>query len=70
MTKSLELIYINEAYKPVKFQVPDIKQQVSEESIRNAMSTLLESNVLNPPSGKIIAIKGAQIVEKETHVIF
>ncbi|MDY5059831.1 DUF2922 domain-containing protein [Staphylococcus simulans] len=70
MTKSLELLYINEAHKPVKFQVPDIKQQVSEESIRNAMSTLLESNVLNPPSGKIIAIKGAQIVEKETHVIF
>ncbi|MCD8914034.1 MULTISPECIES: DUF2922 domain-containing protein [Staphylococcus] len=70
MTKTLELIYLNEAHKPVKFQIPDVSGQVQEETVRNAMSTLLDLNVLNPASGKIAAIKGAQIIEKETHIIF
>lgn len=65
MTKSLELIYINEAHKPVKFQVPDIKQQVSEESIRNAMSTLLESNVLNLKSLRLKEHKS----QKKKHML-
>ena len=70
MSKTLELIFLNAANKPVKLQIPDLTQDVSEESARNAMNTLLETNVLNPTTGKPVAVKSAQIIEKETHTIF
>lgn len=70
MTKNLELIYQNDAQKPVKFQIPDVKEPLTEETVRHAMETLISLNVLNPSNGKITGIKSAQIVEKTTNVIF
>lgn len=70
MSKTLELIFLNAANKPVKLQIPDLKAGVTEENARNAMNTLLETNALNPTAGIPVAVKSAQIVEKDTHVIF
>lgn len=70
MSKTLELIFLNAANKPVKLQIPDLKAGVTEENARNAMNTLLETDALNPTAGKPVAVKSAQIVEKDTHVIF
>lgn len=70
MNRTLELIFENDLQKPIKLQIPKIKQPITKEMVKNAMHALLDSKILSFSNGTPVKVKSAQIVDKTTTILF
>ncbi|MCS5349929.1 DUF2922 domain-containing protein [Staphylococcus aureus] len=70
MTKTLELSFKSASDKPVKLQLPQLNNLVTEQIARDSMNALVGLNILQSNSGAITKVHAAQIVDKTTTVLF
>lgn len=70
MTKTLELLFLDAADKQVKLSINNLNQDVSENLLRDNMQKLITLDILRPSNQIPVKIKGAQILNKTTNVIF
>lgn len=70
MTKTLELSFKSSLDKPVKLQLPQLNNIVTEQVARDSMNALVDLNILKSNSGAITKVHSAQIIDKTTTVLF
>jgi len=70
METNLELVFLTTDGKTVRITVNDPKDNLDEDSIRDAMNQILAANVFETTSGASLAsIKEARRVSRNTEVI-
>lgn len=70
MTKTLELSFKSSLDKPVKLQLPQLNNVVTEQVARDSMNALVDLNIIKSNSGTITKVHSAQIIDKTTTVLF
>lgn len=70
MTKTLELSFKSSLDKPVKLQLPQLNNVVTEQVVRDSMNALVDLNIIKSNSGTITKVHSAQIIDKTTTVLF
>ncbi|HDD7316695.1 TPA: DUF2922 domain-containing protein [Staphylococcus aureus] len=70
MTKTLELSFKSSLDKPVKLQLPQLNNVVTEQVARDSMNALVDLNIIKSNSGTITKVHSAQIIHKTTTVLF
>lgn len=70
MSKTLELIFKTNLNKPVKLQLPQFNAVLSEQLVKENMNQILELDILKFNVGKPVKAYSAQIIDKDTTVIF
>ena len=70
MTKTLELSFKSSLDKPVKLQLPQLNNIVTEQVARDSMNALVDLNIIKSNSGAITKVHSAQIIDKTTTVLF
>ncbi|HCX0863028.1 TPA: DUF2922 domain-containing protein [Staphylococcus aureus] len=66
MTKTLELSFKSSLDKPVKLQLPQLNNVVTEQVARDSMNALVDLNIIKSNSGTITKVHSAQIIDKTT----
>ncbi|TMW71529.1 DUF2922 domain-containing protein [Alteribacter natronophilus] len=64
MSRRLELLFKNEDGGNVTLLVEDPQEPVDPEQVKNAMDTVIESDVFYSPGGMLKEVHGARIVER------
>ena len=64
MTKTLELSFKSSLDKPVKLQLPQLNNIVTEQVARDSMNALVDLNILKSNSGAITKVHSAQLLIK------
>ncbi|CPD52001.1 TPA: DUF2922 domain-containing protein [Staphylococcus aureus] len=70
MTKTFELSFKSSLDKPVKLQLPQLNNVVTEQVARDSMNALVDLNIIKSNSGTITKVHSAQIIDKTTTVLF
>lgn len=65
MTKTLELSFKSSLDKPVKLQLPQLNNVVTEQVARDSMNALVDLNIIKSNSGTITKVHSAQIIDKQ-----
>ncbi|MEH7436858.1 DUF2922 domain-containing protein [Neobacillus drentensis] len=64
MAKTLELEFGTELGKTARISVENPKEPIDEEVVKLSMAQIIASDVFSTNSGKLAAVKGARIVER------
>ncbi|MEQ6029489.1 DUF2922 domain-containing protein [Staphylococcus saccharolyticus] len=70
MPKTLELIFKSNLDKPVKLQPPQFNAIIAEQLVKESMNQILELDILKSHVGKPIKAYAAQVIDRNTTVIF
>ena len=71
MTKTLELSFKSSLDKPVKLQLPQLNNVVTEQVARDSMNALVDFKYYKKSnSGTITKVHSAQIIDKTTTVFY
>ncbi|ALC80234.1 MULTISPECIES: DUF2922 domain-containing protein [Bacillus] len=66
MEKTVELQFLDELGKTVRISISEPKDQLTEAEIFTVMDSILTADVFFGSGGRLVAKKGARIVEKNT----
>ncbi|MGG3623340.1 DUF2922 domain-containing protein [Bacillus gobiensis] len=66
MEKTVELQFLDELGKSVRISISEPKDQLTEAEIFTVMDSILTADVFFGSGGRLVAKKGARIVEKNT----
>jgi hypothetical protein len=66
MEKTVELQFLDELGKTVRFSISEPKDGLTEAEIFAVMDSILTADVFFGNGGRLVAKKGASIVEKNT----
>lgn len=69
MKRILELVFKTATDKTFTLQIQEPKNDLSEETVRQAMNDLLKLNIFDLSKGELVSIHSAQYVERNTHFI-
>ncbi|WP_042458884.1 DUF2922 domain-containing protein [Neobacillus dielmonensis] len=64
MAKTLELEFGTEFGKTARISLENPKEPIDEEVVKQSMAQIIASDVFVSPSGKLIAAKGARVVDR------
>lgn len=64
MAKSLELQFTTEFGKTGRISIENPKEPVDEEVVKLSMAQIIASDVFTTASGKLVAAKGARVVDR------
>ena len=64
MAKTLELQFSTELGKTASLSIDNPKEPVDEEVVKLSMAQIIASNVFTSASGKLVAAKGARVVDR------
>ncbi|WHY85891.1 DUF2922 domain-containing protein [Neobacillus novalis] len=64
MAKTLELQFGTEFGKTANISVDNPKEPIDEEVVKLSMEQIIASGVFTTASGKLAAVKGARIIER------
>ena len=70
MNRTLELIFENQLQKPIKLQIPQIKQNITKDLVKTTMDSLIALNILKFSSGTPVKVKSAQLIDKTITILF
>jgi len=65
-TKKLLMTFKTDKWKKVSLSVDDPKPNITEEEIKNAMETIINSGIFTPNGESLIEMNDAKIVETDT----
>ncbi|MGG3570920.1 DUF2922 domain-containing protein [Bacillus gobiensis] len=66
MEKTVELQFLDDLGKSVRISISEPKDQLTEAEIFTVMDSILTADVFFGSGGRLVAKKGARIVEKNT----
>lgn len=66
MSRTLVMVFQNEAGKNVSINIPRVKDNLSDQDVKNVMQTILSKNIFTSIGGDLVSIVSAQVVNKET----
>lgn len=66
MAKTLELQFTNEQGKIAKISIENPVEPVDPQKVSDAMDTIITADVFLSPGGRLVAKKGARVVERNT----
>ena len=66
MAKTLQMSFITAAGSKVSMNVPNPKNDITEEEVKTFMNLVKDKNIVETKGGDIIAIDSAKIVETST----
>ncbi|GGI42707.1 DUF2922 domain-containing protein [Mammaliicoccus stepanovicii] len=69
MKRILELVFKTATDKTFTLQIQEPKNDLSEETVRQAMNDLLKLKIFDLSKGELVSIHSAQYVERNTHFI-
>ena len=64
MAKTLELQFSTELGKTASLSIDNPKEPVDEEVVKLSMTQIIASNVFTSASGKLVAAKGARVIDR------
>jgi hypothetical protein len=64
MTKTLELQFTTEMGKTASLSVDNPKEPIDEAVVKLSMAQIIASQVFTTGSGKLVAAKGARVVDR------
>ncbi|MBO0959942.1 DUF2922 domain-containing protein [Neobacillus sp. MM2021_6] len=64
MAKTLELEFGTELGKTARISVDNPKEPIDEEVVKLSMAQIITSEVFTTASGKMVAAKGARVIER------
>ena len=70
MSKTLELIFKTSLDKPVKLQLIKFDAVLTEQLVKESMNQILELGILKSNVGKPVKAYSAQIIDKNTTILF
>jgi len=69
VSKQLELLFENETGRQVTISLDNPLEPVDSDAIIEAMTAIVEGNVLFSSGGDVVAIRGARLVERNVEDI-
>ncbi|WP_411681345.1 DUF2922 domain-containing protein [Clostridium thailandense] len=66
MSKTLVMNFLNEAGKKAAIRVNNVKEDVTEAEVKNAMDVILAKNIFTTTGGELKAKDSAQIDDKNS----
>lgn len=64
MAKTLELQFGTEFGKTARISVDNPKEPIDEAAVKQAMEQIISADVFTTSSGKLAAVKGARVVDR------
>lgn len=64
MAKTLELQFVTELGKPARITVDNPKKPIDEAAVKQSMSLIIASGIINTTNGNLTEAKGARVVER------
>lgn len=69
MTKTLQMVFQNEAGNNVTISLSDVKDDLTTEQIKSAMNTIVAKNIFNSTGGDLVAVVSANLVSRDVQEI-
>lgn len=65
MTKTLQMVFQNQAGSNVTISLPDVREDLTAENIRNVMDLIISKNIFDSTGGDLVAVMSASIISRE-----
>lgn len=62
--KTLVLIFLNQSGSPVRVSIDNVKDDITDQEVRDAMEVIIGKNIFDSNGGDLVAIEGAEIVTR------
>ncbi|WP_243120274.1 DUF2922 domain-containing protein [Caloramator sp. E03] len=69
MTKTLQMIFQNQAGNNVTISLSDIKDDLTSDNIKAAMNLIVSKNVFESSGGDLVALVSANIISRDVQQI-
>lgn len=66
MSKSLVMSFLNEEGKKTSIKVENVKEDITDLEVKNAMTAIIAKNVFTSKSGDLKSIDAAHILDSST----
>lgn len=63
---AIELVFETDLHGSLSITVPDVKSNVTDAQVVNAMTRIIDANAVSSTAGQPIAIEKAQLITTET----
>lgn len=70
MKTTLDLVFKSNLDKPIKLQIPENDNTLTEQVVKESMDQLLKLDILKSNVGTIHKVYAAYIVSKNTQILF
>lgn len=64
MAKTLELLFVTDLGKNAKLTVDNPQEPIDPAAVKLAMEQIIASNAFHTPSGNLVAVGNARVVER------
>lgn len=65
MTKTLQMVFLNEAGKNVTISIPDVRDDITSEDIKTLMQLIISKNVFDSTGGNFVSVMSADVVTRD-----
>lgn len=65
MAKTLQLVFQNQAGKNVTINIPEIRDGLTSEEIKNLMQLIITKNIFESTGGDLVALMEANIISRD-----
>lgn len=69
MTRTLQMIFLNEDGRNVTLSVPDARDDLEAEDVETVMSNILQRNIFLTKGGEISGLRKAQVVSRHVEIL-
>lgn len=66
MSKTLIMVFQNDAGKNVSISIPQVRDSITEQEVKTVMQSILAKNIFTSNGGDLVGIMAAQIINKDT----
>ncbi|NLA27463.1 MAG: DUF2922 domain-containing protein [Firmicutes bacterium] len=69
MTRTLQMIFLNEEGRNVTISVPDARDDIEAVEVETVMSDILQRNIFLTTGGEISGLRKAQVVSRDVEIL-
>ena len=66
MSKTLQMVFQNQAGKNVSINLSDVKDTLTADEIKTVMNLVISKNIFESTGGNLISIMSASLVSRDT----
>ncbi|TDT62409.1 DUF2922 domain-containing protein [Fonticella tunisiensis] len=69
MAKTLQLVFQNQAGKNVTINIPEVRDGLTSEEIKNLMQLIITKNIFESTGGDLVALMEANIISRDVQEV-